>query len=51
MELQVKFVVDSSRITERDIRKELRKLKAILEEEYDATIYDIQVTYDYDNTD
>lgn len=42
MEIKVILTIDDSQISEHDMRKELKKLKSRLEDNYDATIYDME---------
>ena len=48
MEVKVVLTIDDSQISEHDMKKELKKLKAKMEEQYDATIYDIGFINDYE---
>lgn len=48
MEVKVILTIDDSQISEHDMKKELKKLKSKMEEQYDATIYDITFINDYE---
>ena len=48
MEVKVVLTIDDSQISERDMKKEVKKLKSKMEEKYDATIYDIEFISDYE---
>ena len=48
MEVKVVLTIDDSQISEHDMKKELKKLKDKMEEQYDATIYDIEFINDYE---
>lgn len=48
MEVKVVLTIDDSQISEHDMKKELKKLKSKLEDQYDATIYNIEFISDYE---
>ena len=48
MEVKVVLTIDDSQIAEHDMKKELKKLKDKMEEQYDATIYAIEFISDYE---